>query len=68
MIPGRLFPLFMVTAALAASVAGCSQKESGEPGVVDHLSGSEQLQTYKKARAKIEDLSKALEERGQEIQ
>ena len=53
---------------LAISISGCSQKESAEPGVVDYLSGAEQLKTYKQTRTKIEDLGKAVKERDQGIQ
>ena len=58
----------MLVMFLVISIFGCSKKENTEPGVVDYLSGAEQLKNYKQTRTKIEDLGKAAKERDQEIQ
>jgi len=49
------------------SASGCGENKSGEPGVVDYMTGAEQVRTYRKAKSQLEGVNKTLEKRYQEI-
>ena len=44
-------------------IGGCSGGSEDEPGIVGYVAGKPQLESYKKARTKIEDINKASKER-----
>ena len=52
---------FLVMSSLIMLSSGCSKEKPSEPGVVDYMTGAEQLKTYQKAKVKIEDIDKSVE-------
>ena len=44
-------------------MTGCPGKKSDKPGIVDYVTGEEQIRTYKKTKTKIEDVNKVLKAR-----
>jgi len=62
----KLFPVIII---LTICLCGCSEessiseKETTEPGVVDYITGAEQIKTYKRVKSKIEDINKTSKER-----
>jgi len=59
--------VFMVISCLVMFSSGCSKEKPSEPGVVDYMSGAEQLRTYQKAKVKIEDIDNKLKENYQQV-
>ncbi len=59
--------LFSAGIILAVFLCGCVEEtpisHEKEPGVVEYITGAEQLKTYKETESKIEDINKKLEER-----
>jgi len=49
-------------------ISGCAEKESSEPSTVEYMTGAAQLDTYKKAKVKIQDIDSKRRETYQEIQ
>ena len=50
------------------SLAGCGQRRTPEePGVIEVMTGAQQIETYKKAKTKLQDVNKALDERYRDI-
>ena len=59
--------LFTAIVAITLFLSGCGKDSSTtderEPGIVDYITGSEQLKTYKRTRSKIESINKDLRQR-----
>ena len=56
---------------LLMSGAGCSNNKSGEaakPGVVDYMTGAENVKAYKQAKSKLEKVNQIVEETNQEVE
>ena len=49
-------------------LSGCSEEKPSEPGVVDYMTGAEQLRTYQRTKVKVQDIDNKLEERYQDIE
>ena len=49
------------------NLSGCMGENSGESGIINHLTGAQQVKTYSKAKTQIQDINKTLEKRYQEI-
>jgi len=63
----KRFSGILVAGFLLMSASGCGENKSGEPGVVDYMTGAEQVRTYRKAKSQLEGVNKTLEKRYQEI-
>ena len=44
------------------------EKSEKKPGMIDYITGAEQIKTYKKMKSKIKEIEKTSEERFQEFQ
>lgn len=61
-------PIFAVTCATAA-LAGCGASDPGkekEPGIVEYMTGAQDLKMYQETKNKIEGINKTLQERNSE--
>ncbi len=61
----KLIPISLLTYMLI-SLYGCSnqaptsvEEETREPGVVDYLTGAEQIKQYKKIKSKLKDIDES---------
>lgn len=58
---------FTIAVILGVLLCGCGGGDKAstpdEPGIVDYISGHEQIKTYHKTKKKIEDINKATRER-----
>jgi len=59
---------FVGIVILSTLLCGCGRSEEkaskpNEPGVVDYITGREQIKTYQKTKSKIEDINNTLQER-----
>lgn len=59
---GKMIKYLTIAAMLGVFLCGCGDKPD-EPGIVDYISGHEQIKTYQKTKEKIEDINKATRER-----
>ena len=59
--------LFSASIILAVFLCGCAEEtpvsHEKEPGVVEYMTGAEQLKTYKETESRIGDINKQLEKR-----
>ena len=59
--------IFSAGIILAILLCGCAEEapvsDKEEPGVVEYMTGAEQLKTYKQTETKIEDINRKLENR-----
>ena len=60
----KLYYIIMIPAIFLAGCANeTSTTDEREPGIVDYITGAEQIKTYKKTKSKIEEINKTTEER-----
>ena len=53
---------------LIIPLEGCGQRRTPEePGVIEVMTGAQHVETYKKARSKLQDVNKSLEDRYRDI-
>ena len=65
----KLFPVIII---LIIFLLGCTKESpttnKPEPGVVDYITGAEQIKAYERTKSKIEDINKTLKEQRQGIE
>ena len=59
---------FVAIMILSTLLCGCGRggekaSEPAEPGVIDYITGREQVKTHQKTKSKIEDINNTLQER-----
>jgi hypothetical protein len=60
----KLFPaIIILTIFLLGCAKDSSTTDKPEPGIVDYITGAEQIETYKRTKSKVEDINKTLKER-----
>jgi hypothetical protein len=60
-----------VTIMVMIVLCGCgkgSPPREKEPGIVEYATGAEQIKTYRKAKARAEEINKILEERSEGVE
>lgn len=63
---GGLFP--RKTESEEESKTERKRESETKPGMIDYITGAEQIKTYKKMKSKIEEIERTSEERYQEFQ
>jgi len=63
----RFLSIGLGIAFVIVLISGCAEEKNGEAGIVEHLTGVQQVKTYSKAKTQIQDINKTLEKRYQEI-
>ncbi|MFH0839805.1 MAG: lipoprotein [Candidatus Omnitrophota bacterium] len=61
----KYFIIIILIFLLSGCGAGEKASKSAEPGVVDYLTGHEQIKTYQRTKIKIEDINKTPKERNE---
>ncbi|MBU4377125.1 MAG: hypothetical protein KKD29_06610 [Candidatus Omnitrophica bacterium] len=61
----KCFAAIIILCALLSGCGGEKASKPAEPGVVDYLTGHEQIKTYQRTKTKIEDINKTLQERNE---
>lgn len=69
----RFLAAIFIMGYLTVCLCGCEGKKSGsgetkakEPGIVEYMTGAEQLKSYQKVKSKIEDINRSQEEQRKE--
>jgi len=63
--------IYIVAVIAAVLMVGCSGENKAKnagPGTADYLTGAEDLRAYKRAKTKIEEVNKIVEERNNDMQ
>ncbi|MDP8299311.1 MAG: hypothetical protein P9L88_05365 [Candidatus Tantalella remota] len=62
----RYLVTILVVCSFLLLACGCGEQGADEPGVVEYVTGKEQIKTYEKAGVKIDEINRTLKERYRE--